>query len=278
MLVEQLQAGPGEAARAAMALGARGPLPSRWTLRTIQASLESLRDYTLSGVWRVLQRSGLGLHMAQVQQYSPDPEYATKLTRLLRRLREAARDPRHVTFVFLDEFGYQRWPQAALTWGAEPAVARRCGNNTQWRTVGALNALTGRVDYLDNYVLGRQQLIAFYAQLDAVYRHADVIYVAQDNWNIHTHEEVLAAVATHPRIVPVWLPTYAPWLNPIEKLWRWVRQAVLKMHRLVEDWAAVRQRVRDFLDPFHRGSRVLLHYVGLLGQGKFATAIRKAAA
>ena len=83
-LVEQLQAGPGEAARSALALGARCPLPSRWTLRTIQASVEALRDYTLSGVWYVLQRCGLGLHMAQVQQYSPDPAYATKLARLLR--------------------------------------------------------------------------------------------------------------------------------------------------------------------------------------------------
>ena len=183
-----------------------------------------------------------------------------------------------MTFVFLDEFGYHRWPDAALTWGALPEVAGRCGNNTQWRTVGALNALTGRVDYLDNYTLGRRQLIQFYAQLDAAYCRADVIYVAQDNWNIHTHADVLAALATHPRIVPVWLPTYAPWLNPIEKLWRWVRQDVLTMHRLVADWAAVRQRVRDFLDQFHRGSHALLRYVGLLGKGKLATAIRKAMA
>jgi transposase len=47
---------------------------------------------------------------------------------------------------------------------------------------------------------------------------------------------VLAALARYPRIKPVWLPTYAPWLNPIEKLWRWVRQDILKMHRWVEDW------------------------------------------
>jgi putative transposase len=47
--------------------------------------------------------------------------------------------------------------------------------------------------------------------------------VIQDNWNIHTHPEVLTALARYPRIKPVWLPTYAPWLNPIEKLWRWVR-------------------------------------------------------
>jgi methionine synthase II (cobalamin-independent) len=46
--------------------------------------------------------------------------------------------------------------------------------------------------------------------------------------------------------------TYAPWLNPIEKLWRWVRQDVLKMHRWVEDWPQVKQRVWDFLAQFER--------------------------
>ena len=36
----------------------------------------------------------------------------------------------------------------------------------------------------------------------------------------------MEALFQWPRIEPVWLPTYAPWLNPIEKLWRWLRQEV----------------------------------------------------
>ena len=95
----------------------------------------------------------------------------------------------------------------------------------------------------------------------------------QDNWNIHTHPDVLEALAAYPRIKPVWLPTYAPWLNPIEKLWRWLRQDVLKMHRWVEDWPRVKQRVHDFLDQFAHGSSDLLRYVGLVGKGKLATVI-----
>jgi len=35
-----------------------------------------LHTYTLSGVWRVLQRYRLKLRTASVQQYSPDPQYA----------------------------------------------------------------------------------------------------------------------------------------------------------------------------------------------------------
>ncbi len=272
-LLETLRAGPGEAARQEVAVGETGPSPSRWTLRTIRASVEWLTEYTLSGVWRVLQTGGLGLHASCARLFSPDPDYRRKVRCLHRCLRDAARHPDTVVALFLDEFGYQRWPEVAPMWGLEAAVAQRAGNNQQWRTIGTLNALTGQVNYLDGYIVGRQQVRQFYAQLNHAYPEVDLIYVIQDNWNIHTHPDVLTALERYPRITPVWLPTYAPWLNPIEKLWRWLRQDVLKMHRWVEDWPRVKQRVHDFLDQFAHGSSDLLRYVGLVGKGKLATVL-----
>jgi transposase len=272
-LRETLRAGPGEAARQEVAVGESGPAPSRWTLRTIRVSMEWLTGYTLSGVWRVLQACGLGVHASCARLFSPDPDYRSKVRRLHRCLRAAARHSDTVVALFLDEFGYQRWPEVAPTWGLGVAVAQRAGNNQQWRTIGTLNALTGQVNYLDGYIVGRQQVIQFYSQLDRAYPTVDCLYVIQDNWNIHTHPDVLTALARYPRIKPVWLPTYAPWLNPIEKLWRWLRQDILKMHRWVEDWPRVKQRVHDFLDQFAHGSLDLLRYVGLVGKGKLATVI-----
>jgi transposase len=60
------------------------------------------------------------------------------------------------------------------------------------------------------------------------------------------------------------LPTYASWLNPIEKLWRWLKQDVLHLHCLSQDWPALKQAVATFLDGFATGSDSLLRYVGLL--------------
>ena len=152
-LLETLRAGPGEAARQEVAVEETGPVPSRWTLRTIRASVAWLTEYTLSGVWRVLQTCGLGLHASCARLFSPDPAYRSKVRRLHRCLRDAARHPDTVVALFLDEFGYQRWPEVAPTWGSEAAVAQRAGNNQQWRTIGALNALTGQVNDLDGYRL-----------------------------------------------------------------------------------------------------------------------------
>jgi hypothetical protein len=271
-LVEILRGGPGDAARREVAVGESGPAPSRWTLRTSRASVDWLTDYTMSGVWRVWQSCGLGLHTACARWFSPDPDYKPKVRRLHRCLRDAVRHPDTVVALFLDEFGYQRWPEVAPTWGREAAVAPRAGNNQHWRTIGVLNALTGQVNYLAGYIVGRHHVSQFYGRLERIYpqKQVELMDVIPDNWNIHSHPDVLTALANYPRITPVWLPTYAPWLNPIEKLWRWLRQDVLKLHRWVEDWPQVKQRVRDFLDQFAHGSTALLRYVGLKGKGKLA--------
>ncbi len=278
-LLDQLRQGPaaepqpeGTAAPDTHGLPAR-----RWRLRTIRASIPTVRAYTLSGVWRLLQRCGIRLRSAQVRLFSPDPEYVDKETYLLRCLHEVAQAPTTRALVFLDEMGYYRWPEPADTWTATaPAAAPRtepAGTNQQWRIIGALNALTGRVDYLDGYIVGRAKVIAFYQHLVQAYPDATCIDVVQDNWSIHRHDDVLDAVRQLPQIAPVWLPTYAPWLNPIEKLWRWLRQDVLKLHRSAGNWPRLRQQVNSFLDQFATGSQALLHYVGLLGAGKLAQAL-----
>jgi transposase len=262
-----------------MAVTDKSPPPSRWTLRTIRATFGIFRDLTLSGVRRALERQGIGLRSAAVQHYSPDPEYMTKYDYICRCLNDAAMMPDRVASVFLDEMGYARWPEPApdgtgTAPAPRPRTDRAASPNRLWRIIGALNAVTGRVDCLDAYIVGRAKVIQFDGQLDAAYPDAERLLVVQDNWSIHTHEDVLAALGRWPRIEPVWLPTYSPWLNPIEKLWRWLRQDVLKLHRLAGDWPAPRGRARQFLGQFATGSQDLLRYVGLLGKGKLAQALR----
>jgi transposase len=243
-------------------------------LNTIRASFDWLADYTLSGVWRLLDRLDLRLRSARVQQFSPDPLYATKLIDVEMALWEAHRYPDSVAAIFLDEMGFRRWPDPGPDWGAAAPVADRQGSKEGlWRVIGGLNALTGQVTYLDNYIVGRAKVIEFYERLVADYPGRERLYVIQDNWSIHSHPDVLAALASWPQVEPVWLPTYAPWLNAIEKLWRWLRQDVLKLHRLAKDWVEVRDRVRRFLNQFTHGSQRLLEYVGLLGNGRLAQMI-----
>jgi hypothetical protein len=93
-------------------------------LRGIRATFPWLKDYTLSGVWRLLQRHGLHIRAAQVRQHNPDPDYVAKLEHLLACLRDAAQHPGEVMLVFLGEMGYYRWPSEGRTCGpSAPAPA-----------------------------------------------------------------------------------------------------------------------------------------------------------
>src|SRR5579859_358653 len=199
----------------------QGVAPTRWTLQRIRAAFDWLHEYSLSGVWRLLSRLELGIRLARPSRFSPDPAYADKHAHLLTCLRAAASNPDEVVLVFMDEMGFVRWPQGGRAWmptPPEPTLSLPCaGNNRQWRLSGALNALTGQVTYLDNYSVGRQQVGQLYQRLDQTYPLAQRIFVVQDNGSIHTHPDVVAVLAALPRLSTVSLPTYAPWLNPIEK-------------------------------------------------------------
>lgn len=253
---------------------APAPTPCRWSLKVVRAHFDWLADYTLSGVWRVLQTLDIQWKHGYVRQWSPDPDYRDKLKYLEKCLKQVALDPKRFALLFLDEMGYYRWPSAARDWitreAGYPCPTRGDCNNQQWRVIGALNAYTGRVSYLQNYVVGRPQVITFHEQLNHTYRRFDKVFVVEDNWNVHTHPEVNAAVECLPRLERVWLPTYASWLNPIEKLWRWTRQSILHHHHLSDRWPELRQRVASFFDQFAHGSKDLLRYVGLVGEGRFA--------
>ena len=69
------------------------------------------------------------------------------------------------------------------------------------------------------------------------------------------------------------LPTYASWCNPIEKLWRWLKQGVLHLHRYANDWQLLKQKTKEFLDQFEQTSADLLRYVGLTESSKLYGAV-----
>ena len=258
----------------------RSPIiaPCRYRLASLRACFPWLADYSLSGVWRLLQRLGVGWKHGYINYWSPDPLYLSKRRTIERCLKQAAATPNDVVAIFVDEMSYHRWPTPAADWWPDVAGYPRAEhgdcNNQHWRVIGGLNAYTGQVTFLQNYVIGRRQVVAFHKRLRAAYPARVKLWVIEDNWNVHAHPDVLAAWHTLPNFKVVWLPTYACWLNPIEKLWRWARQTILHRHRLSADWDALKQQVARFLEQFQHGSAELLHRVGLSGHGRFARILR----
>jgi hypothetical protein len=269
---------------------AHGQRQTRWTLAALRAVVPSFAGASLSGIWRVLADTKLRRKRGRDHIHSPDPAYQEKVAHLATIRTHVETAPLGAVLLFLDEVTSYRQPSRgygyAPTGSAEPRAERSVRSNTTTRVIGALDAHTGRVVAHQQTRIGVPALSRFYRDLVAAYP-GQRLYVVLDNWPVHFHPDVLAALEpqrspfpfcrppswpTTPspnakrlnlpiQLVP--LPTYSPWLNPIEKLWRWLNQDVLHLHRHADNVPALRALVLDFLARFKDGSIDLLRYVGL---------------
>jgi hypothetical protein len=241
---------------------------SRWTLVTLGIVTACwFGMLSEAGLWKVLQRLGIRYRQGWEHMVSPDPLLTVKLAYIQAVLARAQAHPATVVVLWLDEFTFYRQPDPAPAWsdgGAPhgPKTRKTRGANTKGRVGAVLNHQTGQLLYLLRSVCGIKQLILLYEQIRAAYPVADEIYVIQDCWPVHFLPDVTRA-ACRLGITLVPLPTYSSWRNPIEKLWRWLRQDVLHMHPWADNWQRTKLEVSHFLDRFSLPSPSLLHYVGL---------------
>ncbi len=238
---------------------------SRWRLQDVRAALPALQGSSLGGLSKLLVRLGLRRRRGRLAVHSPDPAYDRKLAQLAAVAEQAERQPERTVLLYADEMSLYRQPTLAARYtprGQEPTARRSLRSNRYQRYSGALNHQTGRVSWCTAQTMRVPVLCAFLAQLRREYPR-QTLCLAWDNWPVHHHAQVLAT-ATRLEITLLWLPTYAPWTNPIEKLWRWAKQTLVHHHRLADQPETLQQQLATFLDQFQTGSEELLHYVGLL--------------
>lgn len=169
--------------------------------------------------------------------------------------------------LYQDEATFYRQPSQGWLWSymgrRQPRMPYSHRSNTRLRQIGYVNAVTGALHGEDFPTITAARLAANVRQISKWYPDAKTIYLVWDNWPVHDHPKVLAALASQPRVKLLKLPTYAPWLSPIEKVWRYVRQAVSHAHPWSDDFRVVRQTIRDQFAQFAAGSPQLLRYIGL---------------
>jgi hypothetical protein len=249
---------------------------TRWTLDRLLLALDWLEPRTASGLWRLLRRERIRLRSGGRRLFSPDPDYATKEAAVLAALRQVAADPDQQVALFCDQMAYHHWPEPGSTWSSlddEPPCAERAAPGERHKKVmGALNARTGQVTHYHRMRMCATQVADFLTAVREDYPRPLRLIAILDNAPVH-HTEVVTTRATALGIELVFLPTYSPWLNPIEKLWAWLRTDVLRLHRQAGHWEDVPPMVQAFLNHFRTGSDQLLRRVGLSGDGMLAQAI-----
>jgi hypothetical protein len=268
---------------------------TRWNLPSLLAQLKDFHLKGSSSLWHLLDRLDIRWLRGRAHVHSPDPLYQAKRDYIDQLKQQVSQSEGNQVLLYLDECSYERQPtlDSAYAPSGEPVLAEQSyRSNTTTRLAAVLNPQTGAVQALSGSKVGIKQLVELYQQVCHTYPQAEHIWIVQDNWPVHFHPDVLVALepqespfpfprpdnwpeqpspsalkrygAWHLPIQLVVLPTYASWLNPIEKLWRKLRQDVLHLHRQADDLAGLRERVLVFLQQFQDGSPELLRYVGLL--------------
>jgi len=127
--------------------------------------------------------------------------------------------------------------------------------------VGAVNYHTGETVVIFRKHKRRREIVELLQML--VDKHpTGTIYVAWDNASTHEDDEIEAVVrAAAGRLVLLYLPTYSPWLNPIEMLWRHFRREVTHCE-LFESVQALLTAARDFFDRYNQMPEEVLSIIG----------------
>lgn len=240
---------------------------SRWSLATLRKAIVWLALLSDSGICRVLDRLGVRYRRGQAYLHSPDPDYARKMAVLAWAWEYVQARPSRRVFLYQDEFSYYRRPSVARAYGAAgrgpgPRAAQGLGRNRLRRVIGVLDRRSGRLFCWQRSRANVVTLIRFFHAVAEVYPEAETVWIALDNWPVHFHADLQAALAGS-KIRLLRLPTYAPWTNPIEKVWRWLHHDVLHQHEFGDDWEGLQQAVSRWLSQWSGNSPQLLRYVGL---------------
>lgn len=133
--------------------------------------------------------------------------------------------------------------------------------------IGGANYHTGETVVIFRRHKRRAQIAEFLQML--VDKHPkETVYVAWDNVNTHQDDEVEAVVRSAAgRLVLMYLPTYSPWLNPVEMLWRHFRREVTHCE-IFETVKALLAAAQDFFDRYNQEPEKVLSILGAIPQNK----------
>lgn len=179
----------------------------------------------------------------------PERQDEDKRRAFIKKLRALAKE-RHNCIWFCDEAGFEGDPRPHRTWvkkGSKPKVPY-FGDHIRHNVVGAVNPKSGEFFSL---VVPHSDKEVFQAFLDEFAKHtvknkpSKRTILVLDNASWHRHSEL-----NWHHLTPCYLPAYSPDFNPIEQIWR-----VLK-ERFFTNWIA--KSVEQLIDRICQAIESLL--------------------
>jgi transposase len=220
---------------------------TRWSCATLALQLQVQRGIRVSAetVRHCLHALGWVWKRAKLVAKDSDLERASKLARIRSVFERLG--PREA-LLFADELDLHLLPKVGAQWmpRATQMEVMTPGKNERRYLAGALDLHTGQVHHCLWFRKMTGLFLDLLKVLDRAYpaQRFDRIYLVADNYKIHKATAVQHWLRQHPRFALLFLPTYCPRANPIERCFGDLHDKVTRNHR--------RKRMRDLVNDVRR--------------------------
>jgi len=202
------------------------PAATHWSCRTL-ARAQGVSSATVQRIW---EAHGLQPHRTRTFKLSRDKRFVEKLTDVVGLY---LHPPDKAIVLCVDE--KSQIQALDRTQPGLPLKKGRCGTMTHDYKRHGTTTLFAALNVLEGKVIGQclphhtnHEFLRFLRRLDREFPPDLTLHLILDNYGTHTHPNVKAWLATHPRFVLHFTPTSASWLNLVE---RWFREITTKRIR-----------------------------------------------
>jgi transposase len=182
--------------------------------------------YTVPGLRSWLQRHGFSYKKPAVVPGKANKQQQQEWLAAYEKLRQGLSGDE--TICFIDGVHPTHNVQPAYGW-IKKGVRKEIPANTgrmRLNLSGAIDVVSYNIVIQEDQTLNAKSTIRFFRKIEEAYPCKQKIHVFCDNAPYYRNKEVREYLATS-RIVLHFLPPYSPNLNPIERLWKWMKERVI---------------------------------------------------
>jgi transposase len=202
------------------------PGQTHWSCR----SMAKAHGVSPASVQRIWDAHGLKPHRVRTFKLSNDPRFSEKLTDVVGLY---LNPPEKAIVLCVDE--KSQIQALDRTQPSLPMKKGRAGTITHDYKRNGTTTLFAALSTLDGSVVGQclprhrhQEFLKFLHQLDRAFPGELDLHLIVDNYRTHTHDNVNAWLAKHPRFHLHFTPTSSSWLNLVERWFRELTQKALR--------------------------------------------------
>ena len=182
--------------------------------------------YTVPGLRSWLQRHGFSYKKPAVVPGKANKEQQQEWVAGYETLRQGLASDE--TICFIDGVHPTHNVQPAYGWikkGARKEIPANTGR-LRLNLSGVVDVVTHNILIQEDQTLNAESTIRFFQKIEGAYPEKSKVHVFCDNAPYYRNKEVKQYLETS-KISLHFLPPYSPNLNPIERLWKWMKERVI---------------------------------------------------